>query len=174
MDKYVIAPYQELTIGTKYPDNYALRIYNRRAQHPKLATCHYVIRFIDDGKRELERPTTKSGAFGPPPYFATQNRDDRLRNASTKGIGEGATHHPACVTLRRCPPPYSAKPNRDDRLRNSLTYQIQSAQSAPKLATCHFQLATYKKSRLLAAQKIIFKCVCSEALFRINLFCSEK
>ena len=93
-------------------------------------------RFIDDGKRELERPTTKSGAFGPPPY--------------------------------------SAKPNRDDRLRNSLTYQIQSAQSAPKLATCHFQLATYKKSRLLAAQKIIFKCVCSEALFRINLFCSEK
>ena len=32
--------------------------YECRAQHPKLATCNYVIRFIDDGKRELERPTT--------------------------------------------------------------------------------------------------------------------
>jgi len=36
--------------------------------HLQPATCHYVIRFIDDGKRELERPTTKSVAFGPPPY----------------------------------------------------------------------------------------------------------
>jgi hypothetical protein len=51
------------------------------------------------------------------------NRDDRLRNASTKGIGKGATHHPVCVTLRRCPPPYLPLANRDDRLRNDFTYQ---------------------------------------------------
>ena len=30
-----------------------------------------------------ERPTTKSFAFGPPPYSAKPNRDDRLRVTST-------------------------------------------------------------------------------------------
>ena len=31
-------------------------------------------------QEERERPTTKSRAFGPPPYSAKPNRDDKLRN----------------------------------------------------------------------------------------------
>ena len=31
-------------------------------------------------QEERERPTTKSKAFGPPPYSAKPNRDDKLRN----------------------------------------------------------------------------------------------
>jgi|GEM_PF-2462535 len=27
--------------------------------------------------------------------------------SSAKSVRKGATHHPACVTLRRCPPPYA-------------------------------------------------------------------
>ena len=57
--------------------------------------------------------------------------------SSAKSVRQGATHHPVCVTLRRCPPPYFATQNRDDSFtpHNKL---IQSAQSAPKLATCNY------------------------------------
>ena len=54
-------------------------------------------RFIDDGKRELERPTTKSGAFGPPPYLPLANRDDRL--AALKTTAARLTPYGCCFWI---------------------------------------------------------------------------
>ena len=71
--------------------------------------------------------------------------------SATKERGSGATHHPAFVTLRRCPPPYLPLANRDDSFapHNKL---IQSARSAPKLATCHWCLRCSFHQRRVSAR----------------------
>ena len=62
----------------------------------------------------------------------------------TKGRGWGATHHPACVTLRRCPPPYLPLANRDDKLRNTqkMSLDTSSGQKNDICALYHSNLIT--------------------------------
>ena len=56
------------------------------------------VRFIDDGKRELERPTTKSGAFGPPPY--SLKRTGMISFATPQQINTIGARHPETCHLQ--------------------------------------------------------------------------
>ena len=77
-------------------------------------------------RSSVQRETLK-GMIG---FAMHQRRGEVRERPTTKSVAFG-------------PPPYSAKPNRDDSFapHNKL---IQSAQSAPKLATCHLPLPTKK------------------------------
>ena len=102
---------------------------NCRSTSYRLYWCVKVLRSI----------LNKIGACAPKLATCNLQLVSTLFVSTTKERGCGATHHPACVTLRRCPPPYLPLANRDDKLRTQQQINTIGTQ-CPE--TCHLPLAT--------------------------------